>query len=231
MQTATQPTPSTTGAAEDRLTFSLTSTLVALDRVAKAETESFRALRTHIMARHAEEGRRALAVCAATGHVGCSFVAANLALALLQIGVKTLLIDANMREPSMDSIFRPSRPVEGLQQCLAFPDTHFAEYIQPHVLPDLSILFAGGTPANPQELLAADRFSDLMSFCLRDYDMTILDTPPANSCSDAHRVSTVAGYSLVVARRDRTFVNDVRTLISQLESDRARVVGTVMTEG
>ncbi len=229
-QTAIQVAPGSGDVAQGPLSFALTSTLVALGRVAKAETESFRALRTHIMARHAEEGRRALAVCAATGHVGCSFVSANLALALSQIGVKTLLIDSNMREPSMDSIFKPSRPVEGLAQCLMSPEAHFAEFIQPDVLPDLSILFAGGTPINPQELLASDRFADLMSFCLRDYDMTILDTPPANSCSDAHRVSTVAGYSLVVARRDLTYINDVRTLISQLESDRARVIGTVMTE-
>jgi Mrp family chromosome partitioning ATPase len=69
-----------------------------------------------------------------------------------------------------------------------------------------------------------------MSFCLRDYDITIVDTPPANACSDVHRVSTVAGYSLIIAGRHRTLVSDVRTLISQLESDRARVIGTVMTE-
>jgi Mrp family chromosome partitioning ATPase len=61
--------------------------------------------------------------------------------------------------------------------------------------------------------------------------MTIIDTPPANTCADARRISTVVGYSLIVTRRHHTFVDDVRTLASQLEADRAKVVGTVLNEG
>lgn len=214
---------------EPSRSYTLSRSLVALDPRLNTQAEEFRALRTHVMARHVGEGRRALAICAATGGVGCSFIAANLAVALSQIGVKTLLIDANMRDPAIDRLFHPSSPVLGLQQCLA-GDGDFGDFIQPEVVPNLSILFAGGSPPNPQELLATDRFADLMSYCLRDFDITIIDTPPANACSDTHRVSTVAGYSLVVAGRDRSLVNDIRTLISQLESDRAHVVGTVMTE-
>jgi protein-tyrosine kinase len=190
--------------------YTLSPALVTFDPHANSQSEGFRALRTRIMARHVEEGRRALVVCAATAGVGCTFVAANLSLALSQIGVKALLIDANMRTPGIDN---------------------FADYIQHEVLPNLSILFAGDTPAHPQELLATNRFADLMSYCLRDYDLTVIDTPPASTCADVHRVSTVAGYSLVVARRDTTLVADVRTLVRQLESDHARIVGTVMTEG
>ena len=215
----------------DSRTYALSRTLVALDRQANPDSEAFRALRTHIMARHVEEGRRALAVCAATAAVGCSFVAANLAVALSQIGVKTLLVDANLRNPRMDRLFQPSAPVLGLQQCLLSSEDNFVDFIQQDVLPDLDILFAGGTPHNAQELLAADRYAELMGLCSRDYDMTILDTPPASACSDVHRISTVAGYSLVVVRKNMTLVGDVRTLIAQLESDRARVIGTVLTEG
>lgn len=211
--------------------YALAQGMVTPERQPNAAVESFRALRTHVMARHVEEGRRALAVCAATGGVGCTFVAANLAVALSQIGVKTLLIDANLRNPGVDRIFQPKGgAVTGLQQCLSNFDANFAEFIEPDVLPDLSVLFAGGAPSNPQELLATDRFSELMGWCLRDYDMTIVDTPPASTCSDAHRVSSVVGYSLIVARRDVTVVSDLRTLVTQLENDRARVIGTVMTE-
>ena len=99
------------------------------------------------------------------------------------------------------------------------------------MLPNLSIMFSGGRPGNPQELLAMQRFEDLVNFCLREYQMTIFDTPPANVCSDGRRVSTVAGYSLVLGRRNKSLVNDIRTLVAQLESERAHVVGTVLTEG
>ena len=98
--------------------YALSADLVALENQVDAEGEAFRALRTHIMARHVGEGRRALAVCAATTGVGCSFVAANLAVALSQIGVKTLLIDANLRAPGIEQYFRPAGSLPGLQQCL-----------------------------------------------------------------------------------------------------------------
>jgi capsular exopolysaccharide synthesis family protein len=210
--------------------FSLSKALVTLAPDVTAAAEAFRALRTHIMAQHLEKGRRALAICAPTAGVGCTIVAANLAVSLSQIGVKTLLVDANLRHPGLDTLFIPSSPVEGLEQCLSTRGGNFGDYIESEVLPDLSIMFAGSVPDNPQELLATGRFEELMNFCLRDFQMTILDTPPANTCSDARRVSTVAGYSLIVSRRNKTLVNDVKTLIGQLESERARVVGSVMTE-
>ena len=210
--------------------FTFSKSLATLRPEGSGEAESFRALRTHIVARHVEEGRRAITICSVTPNVGCSYVASNLAVSLSQIGLKTLLIDANLRSPGIDRVFIPSDPQIGLWQCLMSSGQDYAEYIQEDILPDLSVMFAGGAPYNPQELLASERFSDLMSFCLRDYEMTVIDTPPASTCSDAIRVSSVAGYSLVVARQHRTLVNDVRTLIAQLESDRARVIGTVMNE-
>ncbi len=66
-------------------------------------SESLRALRTHVMARHVSEGHRALAVCAASKGSGCTFVAANLAAALSQIGVNTLLLDADLRSPGVSA--------------------------------------------------------------------------------------------------------------------------------
>jgi len=207
----------------------LSPALIALDQQVNVRTESVRALRTHIVARHLQEGRRAVVVCGASAAVGCSFVAANLGVALSQIGVKTLLVDANLRTPKLDELFNPSEPVLGLQQCLAGGDA-FSNYVQADVLPDLSIMFAGGRLANPQELLASERFAELMNYCLREYDMTIVDTPPANVCSDVHRVSTVAGYSLIVARKDYSRVSDLRMLVEQLSHDGARVIGTVLTE-
>jgi protein-tyrosine kinase len=216
--------------ASEVTSFTLSPELLALDPQVNARSESIRVLRTHIMARHVEEGRRAVVVCAAAPASGCSFVAANLAVGLSQIGVKTLLLDANMRDPGIDGLFVPSSPVTGLQQCLSNDSEPFGMHVQNDVLPDLSIMFSGGVAPNPQELLGTERFADLMNFCLREYDMTVVDTPPANSCSDAHRVSTVAGYSLIVARKDRSLVSDIRTLASQLANDHARVIGTVLTE-
>ena len=192
--------------------------------------EAIRALRTHLMAQHVQAGRRALALCAVSPGVGCSFVAANLAVALAQIGVKTLLIDGNLRSPSMEAVFLVDRPTGGLAPCMMSDDSSFSDHIQVDLEPNLSVLFSRGCPPNPQEILAGNRFSELMDFCLREYEVTLVDTPPANTCADARRISTVTGYSLLIARKNLTFVEDLKTLAEQLQADHAKIVGTVLNE-
>ena len=59
---------------------------------------------------------------------------------------------------------------------------------------------------------------------------TVIDTPPANTSSDASRICSVVTYCLLVARRNRSFVSDVRQLAEQLKADRAQVVGTVLCQ-
>ena len=207
------------------------SSLVTISEPFEARAEAIRALRTHVMAQHVNEGRRALAVCAASAGVGCTFIATNLAVALSQIGVKTLIIDGDLRNPGIDRIIQPPSLRAGLRQCLASSEHDFGAYVEADVMPNLSVMYAGGVAPQPQELLASEQFTALMDYCLRDFDATIVDTPPANSCSDARRISTVAGYSVIVARRHRSLVNDVKTLAGQLQGDHARIVGTVLNEG
>lgn len=210
--------------------YGFSPSLVMVSDPSGGAAESLRALRTDIVARHIELGRRALAVCSPSRSTGCTFIAANLAVALAQIGLKTLLIDADLRNPSIHGMIRPAHLSGGLQTWLASPEAKFGEYIEPNVLPNLSVLYSGGSTPSPQEILATDRFRELMQDCMRDYDATIVDTPPANLCSDARLVSNIVGYSLIVARRNRTFVNDIKTLSDHLRSDHAQVIGTVLNE-
>jgi protein-tyrosine kinase len=216
-----------TGDKEPTLRVTFSPDLVALLNPLSASAETIRAVRTHILAQHVQPGRRALAICAASVGAGCTFLAVNLAVAMAQAGLQVLLVDADLRQPGVDAMIRPSEPAEGLSECLA-GDMAPADYIQSDVLPGLSILYAGKRALNAQELLARDRFEQVVNACLRDYDVTIFDTPPANSFSDVRRVATVAGYSLVVARRNKSLVPDVKTLVLQLESDNSVVIGTVL---
>ena len=141
------------GSAPGKLSFTVAAPVVMLQEPNSAQAESIRALRTHIMAQHVQEGRRALAVCAATAGVGCTFTATNLAVALSQIGVQTLLIDADLRKGGVNGLIRPSVPVEGLRQSLESGESTFGDYIQHEVLPNLSIMYSGGVAPNAQELL------------------------------------------------------------------------------
>jgi capsular exopolysaccharide synthesis family protein len=227
--------PAVTSAVEDRVValrpeFMLPPSLVLSSDAGGSAAEAIRALRTDLVAQHFQAGRRALTICGPSAGVGCSFIASNLALALSQIGTRTLLVDANLRSPSLHSIFGATGRVTGLADCLAAGAGEFGSYVQSDVQPNLSIIYAGGVPENPQELLSGRRFNELLAFCLREFEATVLDTPPANICADARRVSSVSGYSLIVARRDLTYVDDVKALATQLAADHARVVGSVLNE-
>jgi protein-tyrosine kinase len=203
--------------------------IVTLSGQESRAAEAIRALRTHIMARHVSEGHRALAVCSATEGSGCTFVASNLAVALSQIGVNTLLLDADLRSPAIYNVFKCNSTKSDLRAALSSP-VSFNDCIERSILPNLSILFSSGPARDAQELIAGLRFKDLLDFCLREFDATIVDTPPANKYSDCRRISTAVGYSLIVAKRNKSHVNDIKALAEHIRGDHAVVIGTVLNE-
>lgn len=192
------------------------------------EAESIRALRTRIIAQHLREGRRALAMCAASAGSGCSFMAVNLATALAQIGIKTALVDANLRDPAIGAAFGidPAKP--GLADYLSSGEIDLDAIIHPSKLEQLSVIPAGHVEHSPQELLSSEQFREVVTQLLREFDITIFDTTASNTCADAQRVANVAGYALIVARKDSTYMRDVTTLTRTLRADRTNVVGCVL---
>lgn len=194
-----------------------------------AAAESIGALRTQLVTQEIGNGLSALAVCTPSRDSGSTFVAVNLAVALSQIGVRTLLIDADLRHPAVDSLITPPHAIAGLQHCLS-DGTDMSDIVQEDVLPNLSIIYSGGAAPNPQELLSGVHFRELLDFCSRDYDITIIDTPPANQSADNRYIGALTGAALVVARKNHSLVNDMRTLVGELERNDTRVIGTVLND-
>lgn len=209
--------------------YEFTPDLVTLVGDRPYEAEAIRTIRTHVIARHLRDGRRGLAVCAATKGVGCSFTAANLAVSMAQVGISTLLVDGNMREPQMEEFIRPPGLADGLRQCVA-NDALPSAYLHAEVIPNLSVLYSGGVAPNAQEILGGAPFRSMVERCLRDFEMTIIDTPPLSQCADALRIASMIGYTLVVARTNVSKSRDLAALAQQLQEDGARVVGTVLNE-
>jgi len=141
-----------------------------------------------------------------------------------------LLVDGDLRTPSVHTYFDQPLSGGGLYACLASFSDSIAEFTDENVLPNLDVLGAGLPDAAAHELLASDKFPDIINTCVRDYDMTIIDTPPANSCADGLRIATVTGYGLIVARKNRTLVSDVQVLAGQLRLERAHAIGTVLNQ-
>jgi capsular exopolysaccharide synthesis family protein len=192
--------------------------------------EAIRLLRTQIIAQHIRSGRRGLAMVSAVDGAGCSYLAANLAASLAQVGIKTLLIDANMRSPSIDGYFGLDRQSPGLSSFLSLKVARPERVVHANVLPSLSVITAGPEVARPQELLSGRRFRDGANTLLREYDLVIFDTPPTNANADALTIGAAAGYALIVARRNISYFSDISTLVSQLAAARCPVIGSVLNE-
>jgi capsular exopolysaccharide synthesis family protein len=150
-------------------------------------------------------------------------------VALSQVGISTLLIDGDMRAPGLENFIRPSAATDGLRQYLSSRDAATSDAIHPEVVPNLSVMYAGGVAANAQELLGSDAFKRLIERCLRDFEFTIVDTPPGDACADNLRISAMVGYTLVVARADVSRANEVAALSRQLRDDGADVIGSVLS--
>lgn len=191
------------------------------------QSESIAQLRNFVIGQHMRDGRRAIAVCAAVPQVGCTFTSVNLAVALAQSGVNTLLIDANFRGSGVEELITPVGHIPtGLGDYLLGHGTAPPE-VMGEVIPDLSILFAGRRD-NVHDLLATNIFKDLLDESVRSFDMTIVDCPPAAQFSDARRIATLLRHAMVIARKDMTYASDIKTLIRELKHDRVNVVGTFL---
>jgi len=194
--------------------------------------EQLRALRSQLMLRwiDADAGHKTLAVVSAGRGEGRSFTAANLAVVFSQLGERTLLIDADLRNPRQHQLFNLENRI-GLSSVLAgraeLPDT----IVRIPGLIDLSVLPAGATPPNPQELLSRPVFNALVSTAQGLYDIVVVDTPAGTETADCQAIAARTRGALVVARKDVSLAPQVQALVSSLQHAGVAVVGSVINNG
>ena len=189
--------------------------------------EELRGLRTQLLIRWSRAGvkHRVLAIVSPGAREGRSYIAANLAVAFSQLGERTLLIDADLRNPRQHQIFSVSDRV-GLSAVLSGRAGRSAVAPVPE-FGALSLLPAGARPPNPQELLAGLGLGVLLHELRTEFDVILIDTAPARAYADAQAVAFRAGNALVVARKDTTRLADTKTVIRELGDMGAHIVGTV----
>lgn len=190
-------------------------------------SEELRGLRSQLLIRWSRAGvkHRVLAIVSPGAGEGRSYVAANLAVAFSQLGERTLLIDADLRNPRQHQIFNVSDRV-GLSAVLSGRAGRGAVAPVPE-FGALALLPAGARPPNPQELLAGLGLGVLLHELRTEFDVILIDTAPARAYADAQAVAFRAGNALVVARKDTTRLADTKTVIRELGDMGAHIVGTV----
>lgn len=204
--------------------------LVAAKAPFSPQVEALRAVRSELLLRwfNGDPAHKALAVVSAARNEGRSFIAANLAVVFSQIGKRTLLIDADLRNPVQHRLFNLDNG-PGLSEILsgrAGPEANK----RVAALRDLYVLPAGTVPPNPADLLARPPFARLLNELTVYFDCIIVDTPAATASTDAQTVAACTGAALIVARTGDSRIAQLRSVADSLAAARAAVVGTVLND-
>ncbi len=210
--------------------YSLNPDLVVAATPFGPQAEVFRDLRGQLLSGvlSPDLPRSALAVLSAAPGDGKTYVAANLAISLSQLGLRTLVVDANLRTPRMHTLFG-IRPRSGLSGVLA----GLAESDVIHEVPGLPSLYVmpvGAVPPNPNELVANSAFTLLLNDLFERFDHVIVDTPAAVCGADARTVAMKCGASIVVGRRHASAIKSMRALLDSLAKTSTRLAGVLINE-
>ena len=194
------------------------------------QAEQLRSLRTQLLVRWSrlEHPPRALAIVSPGPFEGRSYLCANLAVLFAQLGLRTLLIDADLRAPRQHEIFGVSDRF-GLSAVLSSRAGRDAPLPVP-AFGALSVLPAGARPPNPQELLWRPTLATFLEGADVEYDVILLDTPPARENADAQAAAFSAKSVLVLARANHSRADETAGLVRTFRDAGALVLGTVLNK-
>lgn len=204
--------------------------------LASAEAESFRLLRANLRYFNVDRDVRSVLVTSAAPADGKSTIGWNLASAAAGAGVRTLVIEADLRHPGLGAALGSTGSI-GLSSVLAGEST-LEGALQEVPVSDgrngtshgrvLHVLLSGPLPPNPTDLIESDRMRELLSHAEEAYELVVIDTPPTSVVSDAIPLVSQVGGVLVVGRLGKTTRGSMLQLRNQLANLNAPVLGVVI---
>ena len=191
--------------------------------------EAFRSLRTNLEFASLDERFRTILVTSSGPNEGNTVVASNLAVAYAQSGRRVILVDADLRRPSIHEMFG-LRNDRGLTDLARADELGLSDVIQSTEEANLSVVTAGTLPANPAELLGSHRMQETMAAIREAADLMIIDTAPVGAVTDAAVLATNADATVFVIRGQRTSERLARRGREALAKVNAHVVGAVLND-
>lgn len=198
--------------------------IVLRDRPQSPAAEAYRSVRTSLQLMPREKQAAVVVTSPAAGE-GKTYCAVNVASALAVAGKRVLLVGADMRRPTLQTVFGLPQG-QGLSEFLAeqtgeapVSDTNITSL---HVLP------SGNIPPNPSELLGAARFAEGLASWRAAYDHIVFDATPVLGVTDALVLARQVGRALVVVRAGRTTDRELRRAVDQLRAAGVEVLGVIL---
>lgn len=198
--------------------------LSALFQPDSIQAEALRSLRSELMLRYFNpQPHRSLALVSAEDAAGTALTAANLAISFAQQGLRTLLVDSNLRAPQLNALFDLNQHAPGLSDWIADRTAVAPTAIES--VRSLWVLPAGTRAPNPQELLASKHYQERIGALTQGFDVTLISTSPMDSNRDAQLVAAQAGAALLLARAHVTHTQALVAISNRLRDLGVRLVG------
>ncbi len=202
------------------------TTLAGEDAPGDTRAEAFRRLRTNLAFSPVAQDPHVYLVTSAVDGEGKSTTAANLASTFASSGRTTLLLEANLRDPSLAHKLE-LLGTAGLTDVLV-RGRSFDEAVQTAAHGAMDVLVAGDLPSNPSELLGSTTMSDLLTTLRERYDAIVIDTPSLLPYADAAVATRWADVAVLVVRHDKTTEEQLERAADELHAASAAVPGTVL---
>jgi len=200
--------------------------LVTLEDSSSVVAEQFRTIRTNIQFSAVDKQLQSILVTSSEPSEGKSTIALNLAVVWAKQGQKVVVLDADLRRPTIHRTFR-NLHLAGLSNYLS----HNAEYeaiIQQSGIDNLAVVTSGPIPPNPAELLNSNRLDGLLQQLKVDFDVIILDAPPVNTVSDGRLLSSKTDGVILVVPQGIAEKGSVMHAVEQLKKAHANILGTIL---
>lgn len=200
--------------------------LVTISNQKSITSEQFRTIRTNINFSQPDQDLKTILVTSSIQGEGKTTNAANIAVVFAQAGKKVLIIDADMRKPTIHHTFLLTNTV-GLSSILS-RQRELSEVIQETSVEGLSIIPSGPIPPNPAELLASKKLDVLVMEVARDFDIIIFDAPPLLLVTDAQILSNKCDGTLLVVNAGVAEKESVLKAKMSLLASNANILGVIL---
>ena len=214
--------------AKKKRAITLERQLITIDSPRSPITEQYRTLRTNIEFSSVDQEFRTILVTSSSPAEGKSTTVANLAVTFAQQGKRVLLVDSDLRKPTVHYTFN-LKNVRGLTNVLT-KQTALTEAVQATEVEHLSILTCGPIPPNPAELLGSASMSQFIELAKTHFDVVLFDTPPILAVADAQILANKVDGSILVISSGGTEQDAARKSKDLLMSAKGKVLGAVLNK-
>ena len=191
--------------------------------------EAFRTVRATVVLTHKAEKYRVLSITSTIPSEGKSLVASNIAIVHAQAGLKTLLVDADLRRPSVHKAYQLHSPV-GLSAFLTKETDKLDAIVHSSEVPNLDIVCCGGLPNNPSEQIGSTRMLEFLERVKDKYDRIILDCPPVSAVSDPLIISAMSDGVVYVTKFNKIRREHGRKSVARIQNAGIHILGVVIND-